>query len=127
MTPDEACFFYNHKYGEQAYLITDNMNILHIYTIKGKWMINLNDLRRFGVYTLSHGNEVEGAHYHKQMRGHDLTYLVFYAMCHDSPTGCYGSIDNYNEFRRLWLMYQLGRQCEERAYRWDWLCGKELI
>ena len=46
MTPEEVVWFANHKYGENAYLIESETELL-ILTARSKWRILLNDLRRF--------------------------------------------------------------------------------
>lgn len=108
MTPEEVVWFANHKYGENAYLIESETELL-ILTARSKWRILLNDLRRFGYYTLFHLNHAtDMIYYHKQCTSRDLDFLVYYAVRHDLDIPC-----DMKEFERLWQMYCLGRELEE--------------
>lgn len=123
MTPQEVVWFFNHKHGEKAYVVETKTHV-HIFTTKSKWQIIKADHARFHQYTLYHFSSVAGEGYHKQMVGYNLDYLVFCACYHDEEN-CVFSRD-FIEFKRLWDMYCFGREVEERALCWDWLCGKEL-
>ena len=124
MTPQEVVWFFNHKHGERAYLV-ETEQYLQIFTSKSKWKIIKDDYRRFKQYTLYHFSTRAGQGYHKQMNGRTLEYLVYCACCHDE-TETYTTPKTWNEFCRLYDMYCYGREIEERANCWDWLCGKEL-
>ena len=116
MTPDEVVWFANHKYGECAYLI-EYGNEMMILTTKSKWRILLNDLHRFGHYTLFHLNHAtDRVHYHKQCESRDLDYLVYYAIRHDLDLPC-----DMREFERLWEMYCRGRELEESVAIFEFL------
>ena len=118
MTADEVVWFANHKYGECAYLL-EYGNEMIILTAKSKWRIILNDLHRFGHYTLFHFNhKTDRMYYHKQCTSRDLDFLVYYAIRHDLNLPC-----DMQEFERLWEMYCLGRRLEESIATFDFLCG----
>lgn len=116
MTPDEVVWFANHKYGECAYLI-EYGNEMIILTAKSKWRILLNDLHRFGHYTLFHLNHAtDRVYYHKQCESRDLDFLIYYAIRHDLNIPC-----DMREFERLWNMYCLGRELEESVAAFEFL------
>lgn len=123
MTPQEVVWFFNHKCGEKAYVVETETHV-HIFTVRSKWQIIKADYSRFKEYTLYHYSLAAGKGYHKQMKGRNLDYLVFCACFHDEEQTVFPK--DFTEFRRLWDMYCYGREIEERANRWDWLCGKEL-
>ena len=122
MTPDEVVWFINHKYGEQAYIVETNEEIL-IFSRTSKWIIFKKDFSKFHIYTLFHFNDIERKHYHIQNRSGNIDYLVFQAVMHDNKNN---HID-WLEFKRLWEMYLLGREIEERATKWEWLAGNGLV
>ena len=120
MTAEEVVWFANHKYGENAYLIESETEIL-IMTAKSKWRILLNDLKRFGHYTLFHLNhKTDGIHYHKQCTSRDIDFLVYYAVRHDLDIPC-----DMAEFERLWEMYCLGRELEESCARFAFMSEED--
>jgi hypothetical protein len=51
MTPEEVVWFINHKYGEQAYLVETDEQIL-IFSRVSKWVIFKKDFTKFHIYTL---------------------------------------------------------------------------
>ena len=116
MTADEVVWFANHKYGECAYLL-EYGNEMIILTAKSKWRILLNDLRRFGHYTLCHLNHAtDRVYYHQQCTSRDIDFLVYYAIRHDLDLPC-----DMREFERLWNMYLLGRELEESVALFEFL------
>ena len=124
MTAQEVVWFFNHKHGEKAYVVETNTHI-HIFTPKSKWQIIKADYARFHEYTLYHFSLKAGAGcYHRQMKGYNIDYLVFCACYHDEDNVVFSR--DFKEFQRLYDMYCYGREIEERANCWDWLCGKEL-
>lgn len=114
----EIEWFANHKYGDNVYLIRQDGEIW-ILTKKGKWRILLDDLKRFGHYTLLHMNHsgYNPAGYHKQCVGNNIEWLVYYAIRHDLDIPA-----DYTEFQRLYDMYRLGREIEERAAHFEFFC-----
>lgn len=111
----EIEWFVNHKYGENVYLIKTGKEIL-IFTAKGKWRLLLDDLRKFGHYTLYHVNHnLKGYHY--QCDGHCTEWLVYYAIRHDLDVPV-----DFKEFQRLYDMYCLGREAEENVARFNFFC-----
>lgn len=115
----EIEWFANHKYGENVYIVKQEKEIL-IFTIKGKWRIFLNDLDKFDHYTLFHMNH-KGYYstdcYHQQCTGRNIEWLVYYAIRHDLDIPA-----NFPEFQRLYDMYLLGREIEERVAYFNFLC-----
>lgn len=124
MTIEEVVFFINHKYGEQIYIVDTNKE-LRIFTTKSQWKIIYADKIRFGQYTLFHFNNIQGYGMHVQMKANDLSFLVYQAAAHDN-TEIFPFAKDWKNFKENWNLYLLGRECEERAAAWDWLCGKEL-
>ena len=114
MTAYEVAWFINHKYGEQAYVIETEQQIL-IFTAKSKWIVQKTDYQRFHFYTLFHSNNTQGYGYHVQMRGNRIDYLVYCAIMHDN-----GLLQDWNYFLNSWQLYCLGRQIEERAALFEW-------
>ena len=114
----EIEWFANHKYGENVWLIQQKREIW-IFTIKGKWRIFLDDLPRFGHYTLFHvnhkGNNPQG--YHRQCIANNIEWLVYYAIRHDLDVPA-----DFSEFQRSYDMYLLGREIEERVACFNFLC-----
>ena len=94
VTAYEVAWFINHKYGEQAYVIETEQQIL-IFTAKSKWIVQKTDYRRFHFYTLFHSNNTQGYGYHVQMRGNHIDYLVYCAIMHDN-----GLLQDWNYFLR---------------------------
>lgn len=123
MTAQEVVWFFNHKYGEKAYVVETPTRI-HIFTSKSKWQIIKDDYSRFHKYTLYHYSIRAGKGYHKQMTGREIDYLVFCACWHDKERVVFPR--DFNSFQYLWEMYLYGRQIEERAARFAWICGEEL-
>ena len=115
MTAHEVEWFINHKYGEQAYLVETDKQIL-IFTAKSKWIVQKSDFKRFQFYTLFHSNNTQGYGYHVQMRNKNLDYLVYCAIMHDN-----GLEQNWDEFLQNWDLYCLGREIEERTAQFQWL------
>ena len=118
MTSSEVVWFINHKYGEQAYVVETETQIL-IFTAKSKWIVQKEDMKRFGFYTLFHFNLEEGAGFHRQMRGYNIDFLVWCAIMHDMDEFYPNSA--WNKFYEDWQMYLLGREIEERAATFKWL------
>ena len=116
MTPEEVVWFINHKYGEQAYLIETDKQIL-IFSRVSKWVIFKKDFIKFHIYTLFHFNDTEREHYHVQDRSTNLDYLVFRAIIHD-----YKFID-WKEFQQSWELFLLGREVESRVAAWEWIAS----
>ena len=48
MTSSEVVWFINHKYGEQAYVVETEKQVL-IFTVKSKWIVQKDDKARFGA------------------------------------------------------------------------------
>ena len=120
MTSSEVVWFINHKYGEQAYVVETEKQVL-IFTAKSKWIVQKNDKGRFGFYTLFHSNISKGEGFHVQMRGYNIDFLVWAAITHDMEK--FYSNNEWNDFVKAWNLYLLGRECEERAATFQWLCG----
>ena len=114
MTANEVVWFINHKYGEQAYLVETDEKIL-IFSRVSKWVIFKKDFERFHIYTLFHFNDTERKHYHAQDRSTNIDYLVFRAIVHDNE------YINWQDFRKSWELFLLGREIECRAAAWDWI------
>lgn len=124
MTAEQVVWFANHKYGESAYYFRSETEI-QIWTAKSKWRILLNDLHRFGHYTLFHLNHAtDGIHYHKQSQSRSLDFLAYYAVMHDLEDYPYGKKE-WLEFQRLWDMYCLGRELEESCARFAFLSEED--
>lgn len=112
--------FANHKYGENVYLINSREELI-ICTNKSKWRIIWSDIYRFHEFSLYHLNHTtDREHYHKQCASKNVSWLVYYAICHDLdiPT-------NFAEFSRLYDMYMLGREIEEDIARFNFFCEDE--
>ena len=121
MTVDEVVWFANHKYGECVYVVM-NKKEMRIMTTKSQWLVFLDDLRKFGRYTLYHINyKGDQEHYHKQGHGDHLDFLVYYALRHDLDIPC-----DIKEFERLWEMWRLGREVEESIATWEFLSSEEI-
>lgn len=123
MTPQEVVWFFNHKYGEKAYVIENDTHV-HIFTPKSKWQIIKADYPRFKEYTLYHWSTKAGKGYHKQMKGRNLDYLVFCACFHDEEKCVFPR--DFTEFRRRWDLYNYGQQLAESCMRFAWLSGEEF-
>ena len=117
MTAQEVVWFINHKYGEQAYVVETEKQIL-IFTAKSKWIVQKSDYNRFRFYTLFHSNNAQGYGYHVQMRNKNIDYLVYCAIMHDA-----GIPQNWNDFLNRWELYCLGIEVKERAAIFQWLSG----
>lgn len=121
MTPERVVWFFNHKYGEQAYLMTDtDTNRLLIMTPKGKWVIFLDDYKRFRQYDLYHMSN-DGS-YHKQCWEKDLDYCVFRALAHDCKMGdsyvmAYKAWESFKRSYEIWLY---GRWLEREVSKFFW-------
>lgn len=76
MTAQEVVWFFNHRYGEKAYIVETN-NEINIFTMKSKWKIIKSDFPRFHYYTLFHYNLKSKTGYHKQMSGRTTEFLTF--------------------------------------------------
>lgn len=120
MTSSEVVWFINHKYGEQAYVVETETQVL-VFTAKSKWIVQKDDKERFGFYTLFHSNLASGKGFHVQMRGHHVDFLVWCALTHDMEK--FYAIEEWNEFVKAWELFLLGRECEERAAIFQWLSG----
>ena len=118
MTASEVVWFINHKYGEQAYLVETDEKIL-IFSRVSKWIIFKNDFARFHIYTLFHFNDAEREHYHIQNKSGNIDYLVFTAIVHDIENK--NNFTSWQDFRKSWELYLLGREVESRAAAWDWI------
>ena len=114
MTPEEVVWFINHKYGEQAYLVETDEQIL-IFSRVSKWVIFKKDFTKFHIYTLFNFNDTEREHYHVQDRSINLDYLVFRAIVHD------GKYIGWKEFCQNWELFLLGREIESRVAAWEWI------
>ena len=114
MTAHEVEWFINHIYGEQAYVVETEKQIL-IFTAKSKWIVQKTDYDRFQFYTLFHSNNTQGYGYHVQMRNKNIGYLVYCAIMHDAEI-----IQNWDKFLTRWELYCLGRKIEERAAAFQW-------
>ena len=117
MTAQEVVWFINHKYGEQAYVVETEKQIL-IFTAKSKWIVQKTDYESFRYYTLFHFNNAQGSGYHVQMRGHDIDFMVYSAIMHDLELGY-----DWNGFLQSWKLFLLGREIEERAAAFQWHSG----
>ena len=117
----EIEWFANHKYGDNVYLIKHGREIW-VLTAKGKWRILLDDLRRFGHYTLFHMNYAghNPSGFHKQCSGNNIEWLVYYAIRHDLDIPV-----DYQEFNRLYEMWKLGRQIEESIATFNFFCEED--
>ena len=118
MTSSEVVWFMNHKYGEQAYVIETEKQVL-VFTAKSKWIVQKDDKERFGFYTLFHFNATEGKGFHKQMRGNHIDFLIWCAIMHDMDR-FYANYE-WNDFMNAWELYLLGREIEARAAAFEWL------
>jgi len=118
VTSSEVVWFINHKYGEQAYVVETEAQVL-IFTAKSKWIVQKKDYKRFGFYTLFHFNLEEGSGFHVQMRGHHIDFLVWAAIMHDMDG--FHPNSEWNQFYESWQLYLLGREIEERAATFEWL------
>ena len=118
MTAYEVEWFLNHKYGEQAYVVQTEKQIL-IFTAKSKWIVAKNDYDRFHFYTLFHSNNKTGTGFHVQMRGRNIDYLVYCAIMHDNDD--FWGKQNWYNFMESWRLFLLGREIESRAAAWDYL------
>lgn len=119
MTSYEVVWFLNHKYGEQAYVIETDKQIL-IFTSKSKWIIFKDDRKRFKAYTLFHSNYEKGEGYHIQRYGNCIDFLTWCAVTHDMEE--YYEDKDFQKFTLSWELYLLGRECEERAALFQWFC-----
>lgn len=117
MTSSEVVWFINHKYGEQAYVVETETQVL-IFTAKSKWIVQKDDYKRFGFYTLFHSNSNKGKGFHVQMRGRHIDFLVWCAITHDMND--FYEIKRWDDFVKSWELYLLGRECEERAAIFQW-------
>lgn len=117
VTAQEVVWFINHKYGEQAYVVETEEQIL-IFTAKSKWIVQKTDYERFRYYTLFHYNFAQGSGYHVQMHGYAQDFMVYYAIMHDM-----GMEYDWQGFLQSWKLYLLGREVESRAAAFEWLCG----
>ena len=117
MTSSEVVWFINHKYGEQAYVVETEKQVL-VFTAKSKWIVQKDDKKRFGFYTLFHFNLARGEGFHVQMRGRNIDFLVWCALTHDMEE--FYTIDKWNDFIQSWELFQLGQECEERAALFKW-------
>lgn len=117
MTAQEVEWFINHIYGEQAYVVETEKQIL-IFTAKSKWIVQKTDYNRFRFYTLFHSNNVQGYGYHVQMRNKNIDYLVYCAIMHDAELP-----QNWSDFLNRWELYCLGVEVKERAAIFQWLSG----
>ena len=117
MTVHDVVWFINHKYGEQAYVVETEEQIL-IFTAKSKWIVQKTDYKRFQYYTLFHFNYAQGSGFHVQMRGYAKDFMVYYAVMHDM-----GLPYDWSGFLQSWALYNLGREVEERAAIFQWFCG----
>ena len=99
MTSSEVVWFINHKYGEQAYVVETEKQVL-VFTAKSKWIVQKDDKKRFGFYTLFHSNLAKGEGFHVQMRGRHVNFLVWVAVTHDMDD--FYAIREWNDFVNAW-------------------------
>lgn len=118
MTAHEVVWFINHKYGEQAYIVETEKQIL-IFTAKSKWIVAKNDYKRFRYYTLFHFNNLQNQGYHVQMKGYNVDYLTYCAIMHDNEH--FQTQQDWYDFMESWQLFLLGREIESRAAAWDYL------
>lgn len=118
MTAYEVEWFLNHKYGEQAYVVETEKQIL-IFTAKSKWIVAKNDYDRFHFYTLFHSNNKTGTGFHVQMRGSAIDYLTYCAITHDREE--YYTLQDWHDFVESWHLFLLGREIESRVAAWNYL------
>lgn len=123
MTAQEVVWFFNHRYGERAYIVETNDEI-NIFTKKSKWKIIKSDFPRFHYYTLFHYNLKSKTGYHKQMSGRTIEFLTFCACFHDELD--FVGPQEFIEFERQYEMYCYGRELYERACAFEWLSGESL-
>lgn len=121
MTPERVVWFFNHKYGEQAYMMTDtDTDRILIMTPKGKWAIFLKDYKRFGHYDLYHMSK-DGS-YHKQCYEFDLSYCVFRALAHDCLMDGKSCMAHkaWIPFQKSYEIWLYGRWLEREVSKWYW-------
>lgn len=120
MTADEVVDFFNHKVGERAYVINEEDKI-RIFTKDSKWLI-FKDYNKCGSkYILYHSSSAKDhKHYHAQMESYNLDFLIFRACIHDYddlPRG----FGNWENFKRSWEYFCLGRDIAESVEKWIFL------
>ena len=119
MTAQEVVWFINHKYGEQAYIVETNDQIL-LFTKESKWVINKNDYSKFHCYTLFHSNNKQGNGFHVQMRGNHIDFLVYQAIMHDNKE-IFSNRETWDNFQNAWELFLLGRKIEAEISAWEWM------
>lgn len=119
MTAQEVVWFINHKYGEQAYIVETNDQIL-LFTKESKWIINKNDYSKFHCYILFHSNNKQGNGFHVQMRGNHIDFLVYQAIMHDNKE-IFSDRETWDDFQNAWELFLLGRKIEAEINAWEWM------